>query len=180
MANAELLDSTLKVITEIENGYTDRGPRWDQGTWRKFQANVVPQADDHRCQTAMCFAGWVADLDPKVAWLWPAAEVAKLDHDGRYAIIDEMSLVVIPEEMITEELKAEPSMVCWDSTHATKVRETGALIVEASAYAAWALDISEYEADLLFEAHNGLDDLESLINKIKAGTLEETEENAEW
>lgn len=90
------IDFLDKVMTQVKavakEPYFDheRGSwmTWDQGDWhvegayRMNLKRVIPEAavtdnGNEACGTAMCFAGWAAELDPNVTWIDPSSAVVR-------------------------------------------------------------------------------------------------------
>lgn len=82
MPDFELMDRVLDQIT-------NHPQRWDQATWRRPTGN--------ECGTAMCFAGWVADLSG-AEWYSNTAgsvEFSKVDVGGEPVWVDEYATAVL-------------------------------------------------------------------------------------
>jgi hypothetical protein len=155
----EMLDKVMAQVKAVaEEPYFDHERQswmtWDQGNWRISgryaldKMSVFERGDDtaieaEACGTAMCMAGWTAELDPSVRWL-------------------ETKLPGIPDDIPTTATISCEYVVKEDGSYE-----------HIEPWAQQRLGLTDGQTQLLFHAGNSLCDLESYVARLKEGdTLE--------
>ncbi|WP_054812215.1 hypothetical protein [Nocardia arizonensis] len=141
----------LATIADLPNHPRHPGLSWDQGIYRRVEVHEIVHADTGApvCATALCFAGWVVELDPEVDWAY-----------------DTMTLRT---RHLAEDTVNPPVRLDWDLTTAVDLA-TGHRLY-AHEYARRRLGLSDIQAETLFSSTNTLDDLAEIIARISGGRL---------
>ena len=141
--NVPLLNA---VIEHIEANPDD----WYQGDWRTLRSFLVDPADEATptdCGTAMCFAGWAAELSG-AEYAYPAGDSTIVDHVTYGGDID--------------------------SVEAAHIVNTDEGLVHVQDYATRALGIDEGQANRLFHGANTISDLKNHVARIiEQGRIEQ-------
>ena len=162
MPNVKLLREVMETINEIKSFELEvdsKNRYWNQSDWRQFDDDFVLGYDENnvqivdysadRCNTGMCFAGWVIELskdnpDVDVRWKFNLNDYVKAVKDG-----DKQMVAVILEQL-------------------TKVilnRET----MSAASAAQEILEINCIDADYLFSGGNGINTLNQFVDNLCEG-----------
>jgi hypothetical protein len=179
MANAALLQKVLDTVQQVDG-------LWNQGVWRETPGQnsledfaLSPEErqmvrellgtnpnEDPQCGTAMCFAGWTAQLaEDGAQYLWPAGKTWEqiepvVDQmDVSYSSVKE--LVVLPADHKYDLDKLD------DLT--TAKTPDGRQTVYVWQYAQLALDVSADDADALFGGDNDLEAIEAMVQRLIDG-----------
>ncbi|WP_062989863.1 hypothetical protein [Nocardia anaemiae] len=141
----------LDTIAHLPDHPHHPGMEWDQRAYRFIHIHDIIHADTGApvCRTTMCFAGWVVELDPDVAWAY-----------------DSMTLRTAG---LADDTTCPPVQLAPDLTTARDL--TTGRNLRASAYARRRLGLTVRQADELFFATNTLDDLTEAIDRIGKGQL---------
>ncbi|WP_109523608.1 MULTISPECIES: hypothetical protein [Nocardia] len=141
----------LTTIADLPDHPRHPGLSWDQTFYRTVDVEEVVHADNGApvCRTALCFAGWVVQLDPDVDWAY-----------------DTMTLRT---RHLTDDTVRPPVRLEWDLTTAVDLA-TG-LRLHAHEYAERRLGLSHVQAGALFLGSNSIDDLADVIGRIGRGQL---------
>jgi hypothetical protein len=152
---------------------------WNQSAWRTIEVDEK----QHRCNTSMCLAGWVAELDPQVDWKVNAVEylrLSKATHDAEVAFesMDELhnrhyssALAEKYSEARTSARQAygKISNLYQDMTNmlnlVVPVGNTEHVDVET-----WATDrlgLTGTQASELFVGHNDIERIERVLNALR-------------
>ena len=150
--NVELLDKTLEFIRANKK-------RWDQGVWRyvslgsRTPQKVAALKKAPECGTAMCFAGWAAQISG-CTWAVSTQKLVAEALEENYQVED-TSILATPEERAT-------GLGWYDD-------DRKAYLVSARDRAKRELGLTEAEANELFAGGNTLTDLRRIITCIKRG-----------
>ncbi|MET7771415.1 hypothetical protein [Nocardia sp. NPDC005366] len=141
----------LTTIADLPDHPRHPGLTWDQTYYREVDVEDVVYADNGApvCATAMCFAGWVVELDPEVDWAY-----------------DSMTLRV---NELTDHTTSPPITLSAGLTTAVDL-STGHRLY-ADEYAQRRLGLTSDQAATLFLWSNTLDDLAEIIDRISRGRL---------
>lgn len=141
----------LTTITDLPNHPRHPGLSWDQTFYREVDVDDVVYADNGApvCRTALCFAGWVVQLDPEVDWAY-----------------DSMTLRI---QELTDDTASPPVTRSVSLTTAVDLA-TGHLLY-ADEYAQRRLGLTPDQAAALFLWSNSLEDLAEIIGRISRGHL---------
>ena len=160
--NIALLDSTLKLITDLEAAVeadpTGKTPyRWHQGAWISMEDidnEDHPVVDETGlaglpvdCNTAFCFAGWVAQ-NAGGKWVESSALLAEPED---------------PDEVV-HLVEVEP--IDKDGNPLPMIEVEA---VTAAARAQRLLGLTGMQAVRLFAGGNSITDLRNIVEAIKAG-----------
>lgn len=160
MINLPLLQRTMDHITAHQEA-------WNQGSWRQFQEN------DNACGTAMCFAGWAAQLDEGI-WLTDV-----LSPEGWY-LREEYStyLLATPAEVAMAKNNEDSVQheLFWVNPTADMLTlndvQTGTSwmpIISAKTRARLRLGLTMDTCNILFNGDNTLDDLQEMTCDLLRG-----------
>ncbi|MFG1796736.1 hypothetical protein [Nocardia sp. NPDC049149] len=141
----------LDTITTLPDRHRHPGLEWNQDVYRAVDVDAVIHADTGApvCRTALCFAGWVVQLDPDVDWAY-----------------DSMTLRTAG---LTDDTTWPPVHLHHDLTTARDL-STGDQL-PAREYAKRRLGLSGLQASQLFLGANTLGDLAEIIDRIGKGQL---------
>ncbi|MFI6045334.1 hypothetical protein ACIA8C_27140 [Nocardia sp. NPDC051321] len=141
----------LDTIAALPDQRRHPGLEWSQDVYRAVDIDAVVYADTGTpvCRTALCFAGWVVQLDPDVGWAY-----------------DSMTLRTAG---LTDDTTRPPVQLEADLTTARNMA-TGKLL-SARVYAKLRLGLTEPQAAQLFLGTNTLEDLTETVEAIDKGRL---------
>ncbi|MEV6324543.1 hypothetical protein AB0M45_25635 [Nocardia sp. NPDC051787] len=146
-----MMRRVVDTITTLPDHRRHPGLSWDQTVYREINIHEIVHSDTGApvCRTALCFAGWVVELDPDVAWAY-----------------DSMSLRIAK---LTDATVQPPVQLSPDLTTARDLT-TGRQLL-ARDYATRRLGLNTVQANALFLATNTLDDLTEVIDRLEKGVL---------
>ncbi|MGW4364567.1 hypothetical protein ACWEKT_02890 [Nocardia takedensis] len=141
----------LTTIAELPNHPRHPGMSWDQTYFRTVYVGDVVCANNGApmCATALCFAGWVVELDPDVDWAYDTMTLRNrhfAEDTGRPAVQQDLILTTAVD-------LATGHLLCADE------------------YAERRLGLTHNQAMTLFQGSNTLDDLAEIIGSISKGAL---------
>lgn len=167
----ELAQQSNRRTLEHPNGVTVLEEQvWGQGNWRSiFDEGLQPLADAApTCGTAMCFAGWLAELDPSVQWLATPRGV----YEARLAEVQ--TRTVLRQARGTEdEADAKRAFYLARDRVSGLLTRPDVVVVEGGAQIGvgeWAterLGLVESQADALFGGSNSLEDLRRIVDRLR-------------
>lgn len=195
MADIKMLDHAIGQIERVEaaaaaeavarrvalNGQSfDITEQWNQSSWR----SVSPDTENHRCQTAMCLAGWVVELDDTVTWrVSPEAYYLAVQSTATAQQTVQTLRKMLREVRADDERYEEWHALCntayvmWEtlsdkasdmSSQLELVVTPHQEIVTAGSWAADRLGINTYQADQMFHQNNSLRALKNMVGELAA------------
>lgn len=191
------MDAVLAVLDELAQSQLNRRTvehpngvvvveeqSWRQGIWRAVYdgGQLTPLTDGTpKCGTAMCFAGWLAELDPSVRWYTTPREL----YEAEQALTQTRAAVRAASLRITTASDADLQTARDMLAEARLAHERAAqhladlqlrpdvLVVEGageSSVGMWAtgrLGLTETQADRLFSGSNDLRDLHRIVDRFR-------------
>ena len=161
MPNVKLLREVMDLINEIENLQVEvdgKNRYWNQAIWRHFDDDFVLGYDENnvqivdystdRCNTGMCFAGWVIEL---------SKDNPDVDVRWKFSLNDYIKAVKAGDRMV-DVIQEELTKVIFN-------RKT----LSAATVAQEILDIDGRDADYLFSGSNGIATLNRFVDNLCEG-----------
>ncbi|WP_280455540.1 hypothetical protein [Nocardia brasiliensis] len=141
----------LDTITALPDHRHHPGLEWHQDVYRAVDVDALIWADNGVpvCRTALCFAGWVVQLDPDVEWAHGSMAIRAAE---------------LPDD------PARPPVHLPANLTTARDLTTGERLT-AREYATRRLGLTELQAGQLFIGANTLDDLTDTIDRFDKGLL---------